>query len=240
MKFQHSSIGLPRWTLDRNCYVEDAQKFIFHRRWQEADHSQKPRYFSCVRHHQSLYFTQAAGDRVRRQKNSIELMPFIKKRRCQHISVQYRGSTHGLLQLNLVRCINDADNQCLQNSLARVVLQQARRTHAEPIVRSLHWLPVEHRVLHKLYITQEARRQEADHSQQPRYFSCTLILSVTHCTTRAVHIMRNTEVWPGSVGQHSIHTHTHTHTHARTLQAYTRYSDCVAVAAAGARPDQAI
>jgi len=37
-----------------------------------------------------------------------------------------------------------------QNSSARVVLQQPRRTHAEPLLRSLHWLPVEHRVTYKL------------------------------------------------------------------------------------------
>jgi len=33
-----------------------------------------------------------------------------------------------------------------QNSLTRVVLQQPKRTHAEHLLRSLHWLPVEHRV----------------------------------------------------------------------------------------------
>jgi len=41
--------------------------------------------------------------------------------------------------------------QRLQNSLARVV-QQPSRTHAEPLLRSLHWLPVEHRVTYKLTI----------------------------------------------------------------------------------------
>ena len=42
--------------------------------------------------------------------------------------------------------------QRLQNSFARVVLQQPRRTHAEPLLQSLHWLPVGHRVTFKLAI----------------------------------------------------------------------------------------
>jgi len=56
----HSSIGLPRRTLDRNFCFEDARQFLFHRRWQEADHSYQPRHFSYFRHHQSRYFIQAA------------------------------------------------------------------------------------------------------------------------------------------------------------------------------------
>jgi len=40
----------------------------------------------------------------------------------------------------------------LPNSLARVVLQRPRRTHAEPLLRSLHWLPVEHRVTYQLAV----------------------------------------------------------------------------------------
>ena len=35
--------------------------------------------------------------------------------------------------------------QRLQNNLARVVLQVSRRTHAQPLLHQLHWLPVEHR-----------------------------------------------------------------------------------------------
>ena len=42
--------------------------------------------------------------------------------------------------------------QRLQNSLACVVLQQPRRSHAEPLLRSLHWLPIEHRVTYKLAV----------------------------------------------------------------------------------------
>ena len=56
-------------------------------------------------------------------------------------SILYGASTSSITKL-----------QRLQNSLARFVLQQLRRTHAEPLLQSLHWLPVEHRVIYKLAI----------------------------------------------------------------------------------------
>ena len=37
-----------------------------------------------------------------------------------------------------------------QNNLARVVCQQEGRTDARPLLRSLHWLPVKHRVTYKM------------------------------------------------------------------------------------------
>jgi hypothetical protein len=40
--------------------------------------------------------------------------------------------------------------QRVQNSLARVVLQQPKRSHAEPLLGTLHWLPVKQRVHNKL------------------------------------------------------------------------------------------
>jgi len=43
---------------------------------------------------------------------------------------------HGASTLSITKL------QRLQNSLARVVLQQPRRTHVEPLLRSLRWLPV--------------------------------------------------------------------------------------------------
>ena len=42
--------------------------------------------------------------------------------------------------------------QRVQNSLARVVLQQSRCTPAGPLLRSLHWLPVEQRIQFKLAV----------------------------------------------------------------------------------------
>jgi len=40
--------------------------------------------------------------------------------------------------------------QRAQNNLARVVCQREGRTDARPILRSLHWLPVKHRVTYKM------------------------------------------------------------------------------------------
>ena len=40
--------------------------------------------------------------------------------------------------------------QRAQNNLARVVCQQGSRTDARPLLRSLHWLPVKHRVSYKM------------------------------------------------------------------------------------------
>ena len=40
--------------------------------------------------------------------------------------------------------------QCIQNSLARIVLQSDCRAHSEPLLRQLHWLPVQSRIRFKL------------------------------------------------------------------------------------------
>jgi len=40
--------------------------------------------------------------------------------------------------------------QRVQNSLARVLLQQPRILHARPLLRSLHWLPVSQRIVFKV------------------------------------------------------------------------------------------
>ena len=40
--------------------------------------------------------------------------------------------------------------QRVENSLARVVLQQPKRSHAEPLLRTLHWLPIKQRIQYKL------------------------------------------------------------------------------------------
>ena len=40
--------------------------------------------------------------------------------------------------------------QCIQNSLARIVLQSDCRAHSEPILRQLHWLPMQSRIRFKL------------------------------------------------------------------------------------------
>ena len=42
--------------------------------------------------------------------------------------------------------------QVLQNKCARLILKQPSRTHASPLLQSLHWLPIEKRILFKLIV----------------------------------------------------------------------------------------
>jgi len=42
--------------------------------------------------------------------------------------------------------------QCVQNSAAQIVLQAPRRSHTKPLLRQLHWLPVQHRITYKLAV----------------------------------------------------------------------------------------
>jgi hypothetical protein len=79
-------------------------------------------------------------------------------------SILYGASTSSINKL-----------QRLQNSLARVVMQQPRRTHAEPLLRSLHWLSVEHRVTYKLAVLTFNVR----HTATPDYLSSLISNRVT-------------------------------------------------------------
>jgi len=113
--------------------------------------------------------------------------PSFNTRRRQHISVQHRGSKHPLLHVNFsaeiilhLHCNSTSTSsitklQRLQNSLARVVLQQPRWTHAEPLLRSLHWLPVEYRVTYKLAVLTYNVRLTAT----PAYLNTLISNSVT-------------------------------------------------------------
>jgi len=40
----------------------------------------------------------------------------------------------------------------VQNSAAWIVLQEPRRSHTKPLLRQLHWLPVQHRITYKLAV----------------------------------------------------------------------------------------
>ncbi len=42
--------------------------------------------------------------------------------------------------------------QRAQNNAARIVLQAPRRSHAQPLLRELHWLPVQHRIEYKVAV----------------------------------------------------------------------------------------
>jgi len=54
--------------------------------------------------------------------------------------------------------------QCIQNSLARIVLKSDCRAHSEPLLRQLHWLPVQSRIRFKLAtITYKALSTNSPH-----------------------------------------------------------------------------
>jgi len=75
---------------------------------------------------------------------------------------------HGALTSSITKL------QRLQNSLALVVLQQPRRADAEPLLRSFHRLPVEHRVTYKL----QAGRSNIQRAT-PAYFNSLISNRVT-------------------------------------------------------------
>jgi len=57
--------------------------------------------------------------------------------------------------------------QRVQNNAARVVLQAPRRSHAEPLMRQLHWLPVQNRTDYKVSVL----TYKTLNTSVPRYLS---------------------------------------------------------------------
>ena len=56
---------------------------------------------------------------------------------------------------SLLHCIPDSQTsklQCIQNSAARLVRRSSSRQHIKPILRSLHWLPVNERIVFKILL----------------------------------------------------------------------------------------
>jgi len=53
---------------------------------------------------------------------------------------------HGIPSCNILKL------QRVQDSAARIVLQAPRRSHTEPLLRQLHWLPVQYRIKYKLAV----------------------------------------------------------------------------------------
>ena len=58
--------------------------------------------------------------------------------------------------------------QRVQNSAARIVLQAPRRSHAQPLLRELHWLPIQHRIEYKVAVLTSKSRSSAT---APTYLS---------------------------------------------------------------------
>ena len=42
--------------------------------------------------------------------------------------------------------------QRVQNNVAWIVLQEPKRSHATPLLRKLHWLPVQQRIVYKVAV----------------------------------------------------------------------------------------
>ena len=53
--------------------------------------------------------------------------------------------------------------QHVQNSAAQIALQAPRRSHTKPLLRQLHWLPVQHRITYKLVVLTWYKVLSPDH-----------------------------------------------------------------------------
>ena len=70
--------------------------------------------------------------------------------------------------------------QCVQNSLARIITRSSRFSHITPVLRSLHWLPIKHRIRFKtLSIIYKFL-----HTGIPTYFSPHLVRYTCAVNTR--------------------------------------------------------
>ena len=76
--------------------------------------------------------------------------------------------------------------QRIQNNLARVVLQMPRRTHADPLLYKLHWLPVEHRVTYKLALLTHKVQSTAT----PQYLNVLLKRRICDRTLRSSDMLK--------------------------------------------------
>jgi hypothetical protein len=84
--------------------------------------------------------------------------------------------------------------QRVQNNAARIVLQEPRRSHAEPLLKQLHWLPVVQRISCKMAVLANKIRQTSTPAYLDQYImarsqsrclrsSTVLLLSEPHCKT---------------------------------------------------------
>ena len=60
--------------------------------------------------------------------------------------------------------------QRVQNNAARIVHQAPRRSHAHPLLKELHWLPVEQRISYKLAVL-TFKILKIRHTSEPSYLS---------------------------------------------------------------------
>jgi len=72
--------------------------------------------------------------------------------------------------------------QRAQNNAARIVLQAPRRSHARPLLRDLHWLPIQHRIEYKVAVLTFKSRSSAT---APTYLSRHIKARVSERTLRS-------------------------------------------------------
>ena len=70
--------------------------------------------------------------------------------------------------------------QCVQNSLARIVARSSKFSHITPVLRSLHWLPIKHRICFKTALI----IYKFLHTGVPAYFSTHLTRYTCAVNTR--------------------------------------------------------
>jgi len=74
--------------------------------------------------------------------------------------------------------------QRVQNNTARIVHQAPRRSHAHPLLKELHWLPVEQRICYKLAVL----TFKIQHTSAPAYLSRHIrALALVHCGHQLFH-----------------------------------------------------
>jgi len=71
--------------------------------------------------------------------------------------------------------------QRMQNNAARIVLQAPRRSHAQALLRELHWLPIQHRIEYKVAVLTFKSRSSAT---APTYLSRHIKARVSERTLR--------------------------------------------------------
>jgi len=98
--------------------------------------------------------------------------------------------------------------QRVQNSAARIVLQTPRRSHTKPLLRQLHWLPVQHRITYKLAVLTYRVRT----TSTPAYLSRHMKLYVAAC---------------------GLYTLDHNHSIVRTVRQYNICQACIPLFCSG-------
>ena len=61
--------------------------------------------------------------------------------------------------------------QLVQNNAARLILKKEKHDHVTPLLKSLHWLPVQQRIQYKINLL----TYKALHDSAPEYISCLLV-----------------------------------------------------------------